>query len=108
MTTLHLRQEIDEWFKDFDGVLTTPKKHDETNSYSFDWTDRLHDETISTSTWEADGITVNNSANTTTTTTVSVTGSGEAKNTIVTSASRTLIEKFRWIGVDISNADYGN
>ena len=46
-------------YEDRDGILTIPKHHDSTEIYTLDWSDLLDpSETISSSSFTADGVTV--------------------------------------------------
>lgn len=111
MPTLYLPLERSEWFKDKDGVWTTSKHTDEVKPYSFDYTDVLNSgETISTSSWDANGVTTSSPALATPVATVTVTGTdGSLQNTLVTSASRTLVYTYRFVGVPTGagSRDYG-
>lgn len=97
MTTHVLSNERSRFFHDEDGLLSVTKEDDATESVTIDWSERLDSgETISSSAWTLDGLTQIAASNTTTATTLRFNGGpGEAKNTVVTSAARTLIERVR-------------
>lgn len=97
MPTAKLRDERSSYFYDQDGVLSWHKDRDSVLSYTLDWADILAGDTISTSNWEADGVTVDSSANDTTSATVTVSLSGgTVKNTIVTAAGMTMVRRIRF------------
>jgi hypothetical protein len=106
-TTTILPLSRNRFFRDKDRVLSVSKHEEQIESFTIDWNDVLDTgETISTSAWDSDGPTVVTSSNTTTTATVKVsTGSGELRNKVVTSASRTLVERLRVITL-ASSEDY--
>ena len=82
-----------------DRVLTTTQRQDETEVYTFDYSDRLDPGvTISSSAWEADGgVTTSSASATTTTTTVTVAGTGGTiTNTLTLSNSKTLEFVYRF------------
>lgn len=88
-------------FVDSDGFLCWPKSEDSTEELVLNWSDQLGSDTISTSTWEAKGVTLSSESNTTTTATVFVTGaSGRVTNTIVTAAGETLVRRIRIMARD--------
>ena len=99
MATLYLSKQRNEFFTDKDGVRTAVKHVDEIKSYTIDWSRVLDaSETISTSSWESSNVTTSSPTSTSTTTTVKVTGTdGHIQNTVVTSASRTLVEQIRFV-----------
>jgi hypothetical protein len=103
--------ERDVWTRDRDGILTTYKHEDSSETYVFDLSGRLDGATISSVAWEASGVTVAASSNTTTTCTVRVTGtSGSLKRTIVTSGSETWIDTLRFLEAAsgrLAGPDYG-
>ena len=102
MPTAKLRPERISAFYDKDGVLSWHKDQDSVESYTLDWADFLGADTISTSSWEADGIAVDSDSNTTTTTevTVSKTG-GTAKNTITTAGGYTYVRRVRFYEAEL-------
>lgn len=89
-------------FLDIDGKLAFYKDEDAITTYTLNYVDDLPaGETISASTWTADGVTVNSSSNTTTTTTVTIAKSGgEVKNTVTTSGGSKLIKRIRLVDYD--------
>lgn len=101
MATYYQPKQRTEWFIDGDGVPTICQHRDAVKPHTVDWADALDaSETISSSTWTANGVTTSSPGNTTTTTTVTVSGTdGSLTNTVVTSASRTLVRVLRFIGV---------
>ncbi len=95
-------------FIDTDGVKTYPVHSDDVDLYTINWAKALATgETISTSTWVADGPTASSPGNTTTTTYTKATGSGDLENTITTSAGRTLVKSIRLAAVNgVVGTDY--
>lgn len=88
-------------FIDVDGVKAYPVNRDDVDVYTIDWSKILATgETVSTSTWAADGPSTSLPGNTTTTAYVTATGEGDLKNTIVTSAARTLVRSIRLAAVN--------
>ena len=100
MPRLDFASDRHEDFRDHEGYTTVAKDEDSVENYTLDWADDLGSETISTSTWECDGVTNDADSNTTTTTTITVSETnGTAKNTITTSDSRTLVYRIKFRGV---------
>lgn len=88
-----------------DGIWTTSQHKDESQRHTVDWDGELASgETISSSSWEASGVTVTGAGNGSTTTYATVTGTnGTATNTVVTTGgavARTLVRKLRFISPD--------
>ena len=80
------------FFEDADGYPSVWMDKDEVDSFTFDWSRDLGSDTISTSTWTGNGLTVDSSSNTTTAATAVISAAGdvsEAKNTIVTAGGLT-------------------
>lgn len=102
MPTAYVRADRAPWFVDFDGVQAAFKNHDATDTFGFDWSRFLGDDTIAASTWTLSGALKNNSdSNTTTTTTISISGTdGEAKNTITTVGEKTYHRTLRFYAAD--------
>jgi len=103
MSTYYHQTERNEWFRGDDDLPTTSKHTDDTIPYTLDYSDMLNSgETISTSTWEADGPTLTSGSiasglgGSSKAAQITVNGHGKAKNTIVTSSSRTIVRSYRW------------
>lgn len=96
--TLYHKPNRQPWFRGHDGVLTTTQREDETETYVFDYADRLDSGvTISTSAWEANGVTTSGASATTTTTTITVAGTnGDLVNKLTLSNSNVLEFKYRF------------
>jgi hypothetical protein len=86
---------------DGDGWPVFVRHKDTVAPIAIDWTDKLDSgETVSTSSWEAHGVTASSASLVSPVATVTVTGTdGWVKNTVVTSASRTLIQIAKFHGV---------
>lgn len=99
-----------EFFEDYDGVLTTEKRYDETKAYTLDLTDWLDDgETIDSVSWEYSGTIDEGSTNTTTTITAFISGLGEIIAAITTTGGshvRKLEIKLRFRSVNTFIQDY--
>ena len=95
-------------YRDKDGVPTWKKHVDSVETYQLDMTDALDSgETISSATWEGDGVTIDSSSLATPVASVTVSGTdGEATATLVTSASRTLIRRLRFASPLVAEDDY--
>ena len=95
-------------YEDRDGILTIPKHHDSTEIYTLDWSDLLDpSETISSSSFTADGVTVSGAALTTPKTTITVADSGGSlTNTVVTSLGKTLVQNLRFADTEPTGSDY--
>lgn len=108
MQTLTLRLPLwrNEWFTDYDGILTTTKREDETRVYVLDYTDWLNSgESVSSTTITSDGPVVTSSLSSPNLTlTVSKTGYATIKAT--TSASRVLELRLHWQGINHEAEDY--
>jgi len=75
--------------------------------YTFDLADQLASgETVSSVSWDADGVTLTNEATSGTTYSVDVEKTGTAEATVTTSSSRTIVKKYRWRGIDSDAGDY--
>jgi len=84
------------------GVETVAKDTDSVDMYTVDWSGDLHEgETVSTSTWTYAGVRSSAAATiTTTSATTTLSGTcGDAKNTVTTSAGRTLVHHLRFVPV---------
>lgn len=99
-----------EYSTGIDGWPTISKHADESWRHTIDWSDELASgETISTSTWESGGVTLSAAGTTSTTSYVTVTGTGYAKNTVVTTGvtpARTLVRFANFAGVQDSAPAY--
>lgn len=111
MSTFIIPKDESEYFIDREGRLTYVQHEEATRAYTLDWSDQLNTgETISTSTWDEEGVSVDSSSNTTTTTTATISQTnGAAKNTITTSAGRTEIKRIFFVAPvhDEAVDDYG-
>lgn len=89
-----------EWYPDKDGILTTAQHENETRTRTFDYSDLLQSlggVTISSSAWEASGVTTSSPSATTTATTVTVAGTnGYVKNTLTLSNGNTHVATYRF------------
>ncbi len=104
MPTSTLPKYRQEFSKGIDDIPFTSKHRDDIARYTFDWANELASgETISTSAWAANGVTVSADSTTSTTTYATVTGTdGYVTNTVVTTGvtpARTLVKKMRFVGV---------
>lgn len=111
MSTFYEPLERNRWAVDGDGVPFTTKTADEVLTVPIDWTDRLASgETISSSSWEASGVTTSGASLATPVATVKVTGtSGYVVNTVVTSAGQTFQRTRRFVApMGRTSDDYGN
>lgn len=112
MATFTRPTERREFQLDADGIPFVCQHEDEVKTHTIDWSDSLASgETISSSSWDSGGVTLSGATSGTTSTTVTVTGTdGFAENTVVTSASRTLVQALRFRPIANANwsDDYGN
>jgi len=87
------------FFHDVDGILSVAKDIDSIESFTLDWQDELRDlsnDTISSATFEANGVTIDSSSNTTTTTTMTISKSGGYVDIdVVTAGGSTLTRRVR-------------
>lgn len=78
------------WFRDYDGAIATTKRNDELVKVTLDWTDLLASgETVSSAAYTDSGVTRSSTSVSTPQTITSVTGLGEFKIVMTSSASRT-------------------
>jgi hypothetical protein len=111
MGTFYEPVERNRWSVDGNGNVWTSKTADEVLSVPIDWTDRLASgETISSSSWEASGVTTSGASLATPVATVKVTGTdGYVINTVVTSAGQTLQRRRDFVApMGRRSDDYGN
>ena len=98
------------FFKD-GGRWAVYQDADEVLDYVIDWTGLLDGDTIATSTWTADGATIDSESETTTAATVWISspqGGGKITNTIITAGGRTLeVEVYFTNDTSRSSTDYG-
>lgn len=112
-TTLLLPKRRQQWFRDRNGIWTTTKHKDATETYSIDYTDRLNSgETISSITATGNGVTVTSSAVGTgiggASTAVDLTiddSDGHVKLSVTTSDSRVLVNDLRFLGVPLADPE---
>lgn len=77
-------------YYDIDGFIASDQDADETMNYTVDWSGWLGADTISSSTWTAENVTLGSAANTAKQTSMrisGVTGSGKAVNRVTTAAA---------------------
>ena len=101
MPTHRVQERRNVFFRDVDGMLSVARHEDEVAPVTLDYSDALDTgETVATSAWDADGVTLSGEATTTTTASATISGTdGEIQNTITTSAGRTLVQEMRVVGV---------
>ena len=88
------------FFHDVDGLLAVAKHEDAVESFVLDWADELGSDTISSATFDANGVTVDSSSNTTTTTSMTISKSGgHVDVTVVTAGGSTLEKRLRFYDV---------
>lgn len=95
------------FFRDVDGTYTAQKFADEEVSFTWDLTDELGSDTISSVSYDAkNGLTLNSTSNTTTAVTIEVTETGYVDIEVTTAAGLVIKERFLWQGRDERKSDY--
>jgi hypothetical protein len=95
-------------YRDHDGVLTDHKREDEIVPFTWDLTDELAETsgTISSVSYEENGVTVSGNSNTNTAWTCNITGLGTLEVTVTDSNSRKYQEVFQWNADDNESGKY--
>jgi hypothetical protein len=109
--TLYLQQEDRaSWFVDHDGVPAIVKHEDDVLAYTVNWTDVLPgSETISSASYDGNGVTVDSSSESTPETTMVVSDTdGYVDITVTTSGSRTIVKRFRFLAPPSTGAGLRN
>lgn len=93
------------WGESEEGYMSLIQDPEATSQLNIDWTGFLDGETITTSTWESQNLTLTSSAVTGNHTTVYVSTvpkgtTGQAKITMTTSNDRTIVRRFKYYGFD--------
>jgi len=83
-------------FEDTDGVTSFSKREEDEREIIFDWSNFLVGDTISSVTYEDQGVTTSSTSNTTTATTMTVTGIGAVQVEITMASGRTAKKEFRF------------
>ena len=92
---------------DLDGAIQFFKRYDETKKYALDMSDALDSgDTVASHSWSAQGASVLASVLAGSTVTATITGTGDAELTLVTTGGQTLKHLFRWTGIDKGESDY--
>ena len=110
MTTLIVQPEEGEWFADDDRIMSTTKREDEKKTYTWDYTQWLASKsnTIASVAFDASGVTVESSSNTTTTVTAQISGVGSLEITLTLSSPADEDEFFYcFYSSDTRSDDYG-
>lgn len=107
MSTIRPTTNRNPWYRNKDGVLETTKRYDEIESGRFDFTNLLASgETVSSVSWDQDGVTISSSVLATPVVTWLVAGAGYATLKATLSTGRKLEQRMRWLATDATSGDY--